>query len=228
MGKKDEIELADTARGDGGEPTEVNNSLGKPYYTQRNNTIKPGSACNVTSMIAALSAAGWPVEGFAPDGGQPEDALMRFIMTDSVTLNRWKQVDPKGEIPPNEWHPVLAFGTNRWLRTFAIESAPVTFHETARREDIIAAVDAKGAAVISGRFPREGAKPLDHVVAVVGYGNEAGVFYFIIDDPWGDYHTGYTSHNGRNIRLPEADFYALVKPLGQERKWAHIIRSFDQ
>lgn len=42
-----------------------NNSENKPYYTQRNNKLKPNGACNVTSMIAALSAAGWDVDKLA-------------------------------------------------------------------------------------------------------------------------------------------------------------------
>ena len=90
-----------------------NNSKGKPYYTQRNNKIKPGSSCNVTSMVAALSAAGWPVEKMASGGRQPEDELMRFILTDAACDRKWRMLDPQGRIPPNEWHAVLAYGTNR-------------------------------------------------------------------------------------------------------------------
>ena len=33
----------------------VNNSQDKPYYTQRNNRLKPYGACNVTSVIAAFA-----------------------------------------------------------------------------------------------------------------------------------------------------------------------------
>jgi len=224
MDKKDETGGAPEAP----RTNEVNNGEGKPYYTQRDNAIKPESSCNVTSMIAGLSAAGYPLERFAPAGGQPEDALMRFIMTDPATLNRWKQIDPRGEIPPNEWHPVLAFGTNRFLQTMGIDSPPVTFFEAASREEIIAAIDAGGAAVISGYFPRDGKTSMHHVVAVTGYGTDAGNFYFIIDDPWGDYRTGYKSYNGKNIRLPAAAFGALIKPQGAAKKWAHIIRSFKR
>ena len=95
----------------------VNNSAGKPYYTQRNNQLKPGSACNVTAMIAALLAAGYAVEQLATEKfRQPEDALMDFIVHDERTLALWKVLDPTGHCAPNEWHPVLALGTNLFLR----------------------------------------------------------------------------------------------------------------
>jgi hypothetical protein len=205
---------------------EVNNGAGKPYFTQRNNKKKPASACNVTSMIIALNTAGWPVETFAPAGEQPEDMLMKFIFSDTATLNRWRQLDPKGNIPPNQWHAVLAYGTIRWLKTFGHKSPPVVFREAVSREEIISAIGAGGAAVISGLFPRQGKTPLRHVVAAVGYGVDKNGFYFIIDDPWGDYHTGYTSHNGKGIRMPLADFNSMMNPQGQERKWAHIVQRF--
>ena len=66
---------------------EINNSAGKPYYTQRNNQLKPNGACNVTAMIAALLAAGYAVEQLATERfRQPEDALMDFIVHDERTL----------------------------------------------------------------------------------------------------------------------------------------------
>jgi hypothetical protein len=207
----------------------VNNSAGKPYFTQRNNKIKPGSSCNVTSMIIALSAAGWPVESLGDNGEQPEDALMRFINTDAATLNRWKQLDPGGRTPPNEWHEVLALGTNRLLRSHGIDSSPVTFRADVTPKTIIDAVNAGGAVVVSGRFPQKGTAPIDHVVAVVGYREEAqDLISFIIDDPWGDYHTGYANHNGNDIILSLDDFDALIKPQGRAcKKWGHIVTGFN-
>ncbi|MDR0302468.1 MAG: hypothetical protein LBI04_09190, partial [Treponema sp.] len=208
--------------------TEVNNGLGKPYYTQRNNKEKPGSACNVTSMIIALCAAGWPVENFAPDGEQPEDELMRFIFTDPATLTKWKQIDPRGEIPPNQWHEVLAYGADRFLKKFGFNSSPVKFLDAVSVQDITAAIDAGGSAVVSGVFPQEGKAALNHIVAVVGYGTDDSGFYFIVDDPWGDYHSGYKNQKGKGIRMPLEDFDEIMKPQRLPRKWAHIIRKFEQ
>jgi len=208
--------------------TEVNNGAGKPYYTQRNNKEKPGSACNVTSVIIALSAADWPVESFSPCGEQPEDLLMRFIYSDQAVLNRWKQLDPKGQIPPNQWHAVLAYGTVRWLKTLGYDSAPAAFREAVSREEIRALINDGGAAVISGVFPQEGKPPLNHIVAITGYGTDKNGFYFIIDDPWGDYHTGYKNQKGKAVKMPIEDFNKMMKPLPQEKKWAHIIGRFGK
>ena len=198
-----------------------NNSKGKPYYTQRNNKIKTGSSCNVTSMVAALSAAGWPVEKMASGGRQPEDELMRFIMTDATCDRKWRMLDPQGKIPPNEWHAVLAYGTNRWLLGLGYPSGIVEWKENATLEEIRQQVDKGGSVVVSGQFPYQGGK-LDHVVAVVGY-DAAG---FIIDDPWGDWHDGYATVNGADIGLRHSEALQMLKPLQSVKKWAHLVRPY--
>ena len=198
-----------------------NNSKGKPYYTQRNNKIKPGSSCNVTSMVAALSAAGWPVEKMASGGRQPEDELMRFILTDAACDRKWRMLDPQGRIPPNEWHAVLAYGTNRWLLGLGYSSGIVEWKENATLEEIRQQVDKGGSVVVSGQFPCQSGK-LDHVVAVVGY-DAAG---FIIDDPWGDWHDGYITTKGDDISLAQSEALQMLKPLGSGKKWAHLVRLY--
>ena len=198
-----------------------NNSKGKPYYTQRNNKIKPGSSCNVTSMVAALSAAGWPVEKMASGGRQPEDELMRFIMTDATCDRKWRMLDPQGKIPPNEWHAVLAYGTNRWLLGLGYSSGIVEWKENATLAEIQDQVDKGGSVVVSGQFPCQGGK-LDHVVAVVGY-DAAG---FIIDDPWGDWHDGYITTKGNDVSLTQSEALQMLKPLGSGKKWAHLVTPY--
>lgn len=198
-----------------------NNSKGKPYYTQRNNKIKPGSSCNVTSMVAALSAAGWPVEKMASGGRQPEDELMRFILTDAACDRKWRMLDPQGRIPPNEWHAVLAYGTNRWLLGLGYPSGIVEWRENATLEEIRQQVDKGGSVVVSGQFPYQSGK-LDHVVAVVGH-DAAG---FIIDDPWGDWHDGYITTKGNDISLTQSEALQMLKPLGSGKKWAHLVKPY--
>ena len=204
---------------------EVDNGAGKPFRSQRDNKEKPASACNVTSVIIALCAAGWPVDTFAPSGQQPEDVLMRFIYTDPATLKRWNQIDPKGNIPPNQWHAVLAYGTGRFLAAFGLDSTAVTFREAVCVEEIVAAIDAGGAVVLSGQFQQNG-RPLHHIVAAVGYGKDESGFYFIIDDPWGNHKTDYKDHYGKGVRLPLADFNRIMKPLSASKKWAHIVKKY--
>lgn len=130
-----------------------NNSDGKPYFSQRNNKIKPASSCNVTSIINALSSAGWPVQQMAPAGIQPEDSLMHFIMTDASCGRKWRSLDPEGKIPPNEWHAVLAYGANKWLAKLGYTGSPVQFRENVTAEEIKAVIQDGGAAVVSGYFP---------------------------------------------------------------------------
>ncbi|MCL2808646.1 MAG: C39 family peptidase [Treponema sp.] len=204
---------------------EVDNGAGKPFRSQRDNKEKPSSACNVTSMIIALCAAGWPVDKFSKCNEQPEDLLMRFIYSDQATLQRWKQIDPQGKIPPNQWHAVLAYATGRFLKSFGYDATAVTWRDCVNIEEIVAAIDAGGAAVVSGEF-RQNGKPLHHIVAAVGYGENKDGFYFIIDDPWGNHKTDYKDHNGKGVRLPLADFTRIMKPRSGAKKWAHLIKKF--
>jgi len=206
--------------------SEKDNGAGKPFRSQRDNKERPSSACNVTSVIIALCAAGWPVDAFAPASVQPEDALMRFIYTDPATLKRWEQVDPKKEIPPNQWHSVLAYGAGRFLKNLGYDAAAIEFRDSVSVNEIVGAIDAGGAAVLSGIF-QQNRKPLNHIVAAVGYGNDKNGFYFIIDDPWGNYHTDYKDHNGKGIRMPMADFAKIMKPQSSEKKWAHIVKKYE-
>lgn len=195
-----------------------NNSEGKPYFSQRNNKIKPASSCNVTSIINALSAAGWPVLEMVPEGVQPEDALMRFIMTDAACDRKWRSLDPQGKQPPNEWHAVLAYGTNRWLAGLGYAGSPVQFRVNVSADEIKSVIQNGGAAVVSGAFPSVDGV-LNHVVAVVGYSGDD----FIIDDPWGDFRDKYVTVKGNDIPMKRSEFMNLLKPVGASKKWAHLV-----
>ena len=211
---------------------QINNSQNKPYYTQRNNEIKPGSACNVTSMIAALAAAGWPVDRLSDSRhSQPEDALMFFLNNDKSVRDAWMKVDPAGRYPPNEWHPVLAYGTNLFLRHKGLlgeDADAVEFSERRSLSQFIRAIDSGGACVTSGLFTFRNRKVCGHVVAVVGYrtDEDGNTVSLIIDDPWGDYRTYYESVRGNDIEMPLADFKRIIRPAGQDTKIGHIIMKF--
>lgn len=202
-----------------------NNSAGKPYYTQRNNNIKPASACMTTSMINALSSAGWPVENLSANGSQPEDELLRFIMTDAACERKWKQLDPAGRYPPNEWHEVLALGTNLLLAKHALGKDAVQFHPSITEAAVKSVIDSGGALVVSGRF-KTALGRLSHAVSVVGYEDSGGGTVFILDDPWGDYHSGYTDVNGNDVKMDEADWKAYIKDCGKEAKRANLVRKY--
>ena len=209
---------------------EINNSAGKPYYTQRNNQLKPGGACNVTAMIAALLAAGYAVEQLATEKfRQPEDALMDFIVHDERTLALWKVLDPSGHNAPNEWHPVLALGTNLFLREKGLVGKcvdAVEWGEWRSKSQIAETIKDGGAAVLSGLFPAGGRKTIGHVVACVGFkdDDEGNITHFIIDDSWGDYHTEYADHNGNNVEMSLEDFNSKIRHCGADNKMAHLVR----
>ncbi len=207
-----------------------NNSENKPYYTQRNNKLKPNGACNVTSMVAALSAAGWDVDKLATkEYPQPEDALMHFILADKVVDSYWRKIDPAGRYAPNEWHPVLAYGTNRYMRQcglLGIEETAVEWREDRKLEVVQETLKNGGSAVLSGIFTAEGKKTIGHVVACVGFKtDDAGkITHFILDDSWGNYHTEYSDHNGNDVEMPLEDFKTMIRHCNMDVKMAHLIR----
>ena len=209
-----------------------NNSLGKPYYSQRNNALKPEGACNVTAMVSALSAAGWPVEKFSDETyKQPEDALMHFILADPVIDREWHRIDPPSRYAPNEWHPLLATGANMLLRKcrlLAPYETAVIFGENRSLADFTAAIDAGGAAVVSGLFETQAGRVIGHVVSLVGYNKDSAgkLSSFIIDDPWGDYRTKYANANGDDIEMPVADFMRIIKPRNAAHKFGHIVEAY--
>ena len=211
---------------------EKNNSENKPYYTQRNNKLKPNAACNVTAIIAALSAAGWYVSKLATkEYPQPEDALMHFILSDGETLALWRKLDPVGRYDANEWHPVLACGANKFLRVCGLlpgKKDAIEFGEIWKIRDIEKILMDGGAFVASGVFTAEGKKTIGHVVAVVGFraDEDGSVTHFVLDDSWGDYRTEYANQNGNDVEMPVSDFLRLIRPCGLPMKMGHRVNPF--
>lgn len=205
---------------------------GKAYYTQRNNRINPGSACNVTAMVAALSAAGWPVGCLGTEKyPQPEDSLMDFILTSPAINEEWKEIDPDGKYPPNQWHALLAMGTNLWLRRGGLlgeRDTAVEFGESRTLGDITEAIAKGGAAVLSGVFTMENGQKSGHVVAAVGFEEDCldGDDRLVLDDSWGDYTTRYRDKNGKGVRMAYGDYLRLIKDCGSKFKMAHIVRKY--
>lgn len=202
----------------------INNSLGKPYYTQRNNRLSPQAACNVTAMVSALASAGWPF----PAGGepQPEDNLMSFIRSDPAVGRRWDAIDPAHRIPPNEWHELLCLGTNLWLAPF--RGPRITLRFDLGLRDVAGVIESGGAVVMSGRFKTEKSE-IGHIVPVVGFhvGDSEILTHLVVDDTWGDYRTLYKSDKGDNVLMPAADFYALLRPQGESLKLGHVVPAYQ-
>lgn len=213
---------------------EINVSDGIPYHSQRNNKIVPLQACNVTSMIMALKQAGVEL----PDTGyqQPEDALME-VLRSGAAYNMMRRAYPwayqeDGAIRfhPNEVHGCLAHFTNEW-----VGKQVVTFSTSVRLEDILRHVAImKLGAVVSGVFDMSDGRQLNHVVSVAGVVYRGAidsdtfviddVVSVIIDDPYGDYRTGYTRHQGNDVKVPLSEFNQIMKKANSlTEKWAHLI-----
>lgn len=210
-----------------------NNSKNKDYFTQRNNELKPNGACNVTSMINALNAASWPVAQLANERfSQPEDALMNFILTDRQVQELWRKKDPKGLYPPNEWHEVLCHATNLFLEERKLIHDGRTAVEWGERRsvsDLVRTLDSGGSAVLRGLF-KYNEKDIGHVVCLVGYEKDScgQIRNWIIDDPFGDYRTGYKGLNGNDIAMPMDDFQRMIRPENNGLKHAHLVRMFKE
>ncbi len=219
--------------------TVINISEGKKYLTQRDNKLKPFGTCNTTSMIMALtySSIALPPK---QDEEQYEDVLTRFLLTDPRVLAYYAQIDPANYtlwktnmesskvIPPNEYHSVLAYGTNLWLNSKA-----VAFSTTTSINSILFALLQGRATVLSGIW-----SGLKHIVCAVGFSTSqenirevtvasdidlSKISSIIIDDPFGNYQTKYQETNGNDVRVPYKDFVAITREFNSNKKWAHMI-----
>ena len=200
-----------------------NFSRNSDYHTQRNNLKVPFASCNTTSMVMALKQAGWKV----PEDGvtQPEDALTEFLSTPAAR-DRQKAVAPAsmGAYRPQEVHAVLEWGTNAWLH-----DTPDSFTTQATSKDLVATLKSGGGVVLSGRFPMDPPEAdLGHIVSVAGYielESEHEVTRWILDDPYGDWHTRYKVHRGNDIQFTRDEFTRIFDRKGDGHYWAHLIRS---
>jgi hypothetical protein len=59
-------------------------------------------------MVSALVSANWLLPGGKFE--QPEDNLLDYIRQNPEVQKRRDQIDPKHNIPPNQWHELLCLG----------------------------------------------------------------------------------------------------------------------
>jgi len=218
----------------------INLSEGKANYSQRNNKVRPMATCNTTSMIMGLIYSGIKLP-IIPNGIQPEDALTKFLLEDQRVDDYYKKMhlaeyqkyissgkNPNKSYPPNELHVVLAYGTNLW-----VGQQVVTFSFNATINQILFSL-VKGKAVVQSGFW----SGLNHITCIVGFETDqenikevktpndidlSKVKNIIMDDPFGDYKTGYKVQLGNDIIVPYKDYMSFTKPLGLLNKWAHFI-----
>ena len=211
---------------------EINLSCDSDYCTQINNKLIPFEACNTTSAIMVLDAAkiAYPKTG----GEQPEDSLTKLLLTNEA----WEKFDKdfawgrKNGLKPQNVSGMLAWGINRFVGKDVDH-----FVETGTLQLMIWHLFNGKPLIMSGSFTKSG-----HFVAVMGFYTRqhreyitsalgvdlCRIDYIIVDDPYGNWHTGYRNHRGNNIHFDLQTFNHLTnEPDRDGHKWMHIISEVE-
>ena len=210
--------------------TEINVSAHTPYHTQTNNRFYPLSTCNTTSAIMWMLDCGIPFD--CPPGMQPEDHLTQITETpEAYAYMReaapWAYRGDKAVMPPRQVHVCLAWAINQLAGREVAR-----FREDATYQELTTELAGGRAAIMSGVFTRQG-----HVVCLVGVRtrqdrDELGsartvrldqIVGWIVDDPYGDYHSGYQSQLGNDKYFDFGEFDRLTRELYENKKWAHLL-----
>jgi len=194
------------------------------YHSQVNNRYLPFDACMPTSFIMGLKDEGIPVTSLDsvaiisapafihPVDMQPEDFLMVLMRSLwGISLRDKFKWAKEANANPNEVHEAVSLAVN------AIVGKNVTeYLKEQTLENIESQILAKHPVVLGGGFTTYG-----HVVAVVGgvWDDSDKLSHLIVDDPYGDYFTGYKSKKGNGVRFPVDKF---------EKLWRHRFHRFDK
>lgn len=209
----------------------VNISKNSEYHTQRNNIFHPQGSCNTTASINALRASN--IDFDCPEGMQAEDYLTQILDT-KESWDRMRRNFPwaiKGGYHPRHIHYMLEWAINKKLVGREVDN----FHLDVSIKEILFHVLKNECAVnVNGRFTDFG-----HIVTVVGFKtfqDDLEYIYspqdidlkfvesIIIDDPYGNWHTGYNDPGGNDIEFSLEQFDWLTKNYNDENnKWGHLF-----
>lgn len=207
------------------------------YHTQRNNARWPHGTCLATSLVMAAKQAGWAVDQ-VPDGVQPEDEIAELCHStearDLIETEYPWALDTEGNltVAPHTIHGVANWALRQVLAREVEQTRRTARFETSLMLDEVVDMVSRGYGIaLSGSFDLENGDSLNHVVSIAGFtvaeGEDLpeGITKLIIDDPYGNYHTGYRDVHGNGIEMAFGSGGALdiFKPVGEEAKWAHIV-----
>jgi hypothetical protein len=209
----------------------VNNSIGKSNYSQRKNPDDPSTpwnetaeTCNVTAAVTALEAAGWNLAKLNK-GLHDRSAmdLLFFMRLNKSCLNEYSRIDPRRSVPMNEWMDILAIAVREYTGDQRIRCI-----YGMRRSEILDEISRGGTGIIHGDFQfvrsNGGWVKGGHYEALVGYQAQgADVIAWIVDDPYGDPHSGYISQYGNDIIMMNVDVDTMIKPIGTGGKDVILI-----
>lgn len=205
----------------------VNFTKDDDYHSQRNNSIIPFESCNPTSAIMALKNAGWKVP--TRPGEQPEDTLTNVCNSEEGYLYMAESFPwAVGEYKPNEIHGVMEWAINKYMMKEDVDRFSTGWHIKTLLLNLIRG----GGATLSTTLTGTG-----HIVSLAGVVTSQKNFVcctdeddidlkkiekYIIDDPYGDFRSGYKNHKGNDIELTPEEMRKFCKGEG-EKYWAHLI-----
>ena len=206
----------------------INLSDDKKFFSQLNNEFIPMGSCNVTSAVMALKASNIPFD--YPKNQRPSDYLYQLLQTKESydMMDRLAPWAKPGGFPPEQVHVMLAWGVNKLT---GYDCAKFT-QKITLQELIYNLFALKTAAVVTGKFTSYG-----HMVTLVGVETKqrenqitkptdvdlTKVKNFIVDDPYGDWHTKYKDQNGNDIKFTFEQFNDLTRNYNaDDAKWAHV------
>jgi len=213
---------------------EINYSKDLDYNKQRDNVILPLSTCGPTSMAMALLQAGY--RDWIKDGEDPADTITKHLSTEEAYKRMYKEIGSRDTSwRPFNIHAVLTWGVNDLLN-----SNISTFRTDWNLRVILLNIIQRGGVVLSGDFVLPNGRELGHMVSLAGFRTRqetilsaklpidielSKIVDFIIDDPYGNFTTGYISHLGMNTTFSIELFNETFRRRGNfDIKWGHLIK----
>jgi uncharacterized protein YvpB len=180
--------------------TTPNNSilLPVPYFSQRDNKIRPSQTCNISCCAMAI-------EYYYPGtANRYKPKQLEDILTEQA-VSLWGSSSIY-------YHSYLVKILEKW----GVRS---NFSTVTSFCDIKKSLSDGNPVIYSGRFT-----PGGHIIVIVGYDDINR--QWIVNDPWGEYFaSGYTNYNtnGKQLRY-SYNLISNVSYSGQEKGWAHILK----
>lgn len=204
----------------------INLSQNDDYYSQINNKFIPLESCNSTAAIMWLKAG--KVDFWYPKMMQPEDYLTAQLNGKDAWLIFKRNYPGRYDMGfrPQNVSQCLQWGIN-----IMVGREIDNFRQDGSLALLIWELMEGRPVIMSGQFTASG-----HFVTVVGCVssqnksdiqdvedvNEHDIEEFIIDDPFGNYHSGYKNHHGNNIHF-DRDKFDMLTNLPRGKKWMHMM-----
>ena len=200
------------------------------YVEQRTNKIKPLSTCNTTSFEALIEVCG--INYDKPDGVKLADHITTVINTDDEIDEIYKRKYSRYGYPKEQIHVLLAMGAAKVCGVKSISK----FKTSYKLNDIVWSLVKGKPVVVSGVFA--GYNHISPVMGVLSSQEDLlsvtskteiktdQIIGLLIDDTFGASKSRYRyknrNNNGDNNFYTVDEFRKLIKPVGEDKYWAHI------